>query len=73
MRMHGCLRRSQHVALRRLKAAVSAVNEDVMAGVQTIASRSLRQRRQSEVTGSGIARVVKDFKELASVADDIGD
>jgi hypothetical protein len=49
-----------------------AVNKDVMAGFKPISSGSRRQRRQAEVTGSGIARVVKGYKELASVADDIG-
>jgi hypothetical protein len=46
------------------------VNEDVKAGVQT---HFFRERRQSEVMGSGIARVVKGYKELACVTDDIGD
>ena len=44
-----------------------------MAGVQTHFFREPLATRQSEVTGSGIARVVKGYKELASVTDDIGD
>jgi hypothetical protein len=41
-------------------------------GFKPISSGS-RRRRQSEVMGSGIARVVKGYKELACVTDDIGD
>jgi hypothetical protein len=60
------------VALRRLKTAASAVNEDVMAGVQTRFFREPPATPPAEVTGSGIVRVVKGYKELASVTDDFG-
>jgi hypothetical protein len=73
MRMHECLRRSQQVALRRLKAVASAVNEDVTAGVQTrflkealAAVASLRSR------ASRIARAIETYRELASVTGDTG-
>ena len=72
MRMHGCLRRSKYMALRWLKAAASAVNEDVMAGVQTHFFRAAGNAASLRPMGSGIARVVKGYNELASVSDDIG-
>jgi hypothetical protein len=60
-------------ALRRLKAAASAVNEMSWLGFKPISSGSRWQRRQSEVTGAELLVSVKGYKELACVTDDIGD
>jgi hypothetical protein len=59
------------VALRRLKAAAFRGQRGCHGWVQTHFFREPLATRQSEVTGSGIARVVKGYKELASVTDDI--
>ena len=60
------------VALRRLNAAASAVNEDVMAMVQTRFVREPSAAANLRPVGSGIARGVKGYKELASVTDNGG-
>jgi hypothetical protein len=61
------------VALRRLKAAASAVNEDVHGwGSNPFLQGAPGNAASLTPTASGIARVVKGYKELASVADDIG-
>ena len=56
--------------MRRVKAPTSGVDEDVMAkGSNPSLQGAAGRRRQPEVAGSGIARVVKGYKELASVTD----
>src|ERR1700733_5977931 len=47
-------------------------NEDVMAGFQPRFFREPPATPPAEVAGSGIVRVVKGYKELASVTDDFG-
>ena len=58
--------------MRRVKAAASGVNEDVMAERSNPSLQGAAPSAQSEVAGSGIARGVKGFKGLAGVMDDIG-
>lgn len=58
--------------LRRLKTAAPRSTRMSWLGFKPRFFRSRRQSRQA-VTGRGIARVVKGYKELASVTDDIGD